>query len=74
MRVHKTLRPFTFPLLMSVYMVTLMTALITWLNIGFGSDYLHAWGQAFLFAWPIAFVLILLGAPKLQALTAYLHR
>lgn len=74
MRVHKSLRHFTFPLLMSIYMVTLMTALITWLNIGFGPEFLPAWGQAFVVAWPIAFVLILLGAPKLQALTAYLHR
>lgn len=74
MRVHKTLRPFTFPLLMSVYMVTLMTALVTWSNIGFSADYLSAWGHAFIVAWPIAFILILLGAPRLQALTAYLHR
>ena len=74
MRVHKKLRPLTFPLLMSVYMVTLMTALITWVNIGFGAQYLRAWGEAFVVAWPIAFVLILAGAPRLQALTAYLHR
>ena len=57
-----------FPILMSIYMVTIMTGLITGLNTGLTAGFLARWWQAFYVAWPVAFMLILVGAPRLQRL------
>lgn len=66
MRFSPRYAPLLFSLLMSVYMVTLMTFVITWVNTGLGEGFLMRWWRAFYIAWPIAFALILLGAPRLQ--------
>lgn len=63
-----------FSFLMSTYMVTLMTLVITWSNTGLGTGFLARWGQAFLIAWPIAFLLVLVGAPVVQKLSLALVR
>lgn len=68
------LAPLVFAVLMSIYMVTLMTFVITWVNTGLGESFTARWWRAFYIAWPIAFALILLGAPRLQRLTAKLIR
>ncbi|MDR5891272.1 DUF2798 domain-containing protein [Halomonas mongoliensis] len=68
------LAPLVFSVLMSVYMVTLMTFVITWVNTGLGEGFAGRWWRAFYIAWPIAFALILLGAPRLQRLAAKLIR
>jgi hypothetical protein len=52
-----------FSSLMSMLMATIMTAWITWLNVGLSSDYLQRWGHAFINAWPAAFILVLFAAP-----------
>ncbi|WP_279629859.1 DUF2798 domain-containing protein [Vreelandella andesensis] len=59
---------------MSIYMVTIMTFVITWANTGMVDGFLGRWWQAFYIAWPIAFCLILVGAPQLQKLAAMLIR
>ncbi|WP_104202310.1 DUF2798 domain-containing protein [Billgrantia saliphila] len=64
----------TFAVLMSIYMVTLMTFVITWVNTGLGEGFLARWWRAFYIAWPIAFALILIGAPRLQRLVGRLVR
>lgn len=61
-----------FAVLMSIYMVTLMTLVITWANTGLVEGFLGRWWRAFYIAWPIAFLLILIGAPQLQKVTAKL--
>ncbi|MDR5897527.1 DUF2798 domain-containing protein [Halomonas vilamensis] len=61
-----------FAVLMSIYMVTLMTFVITWANTGLSEGFVSRWWRAFYIAWPIAFGLILIGAPKLQKVTAKL--
>lgn len=61
-----------FAVLMSIYMVTLMTFVITWANTGLSEGFLGRWWRAFYIAWPIAFTLILIGAPQLQKVTARL--
>jgi predicted PurR-regulated permease PerM len=45
---------FIFPILMSAVMAFLMTALVTWLNLGLPPDFLMRWGRAFAVAWPCA--------------------
>lgn len=62
--------PLVFALLMSIYMVTAMTFVITWVNTGMTEGFALRWFRAFYIAWPIAFILIMLGAPRLQKLVA----
>lgn len=63
-----------FTLLMSVYMVSIMTFVITLVNTGMVDGFLLRWMKAFVVAWPVAFVLILVGAPRLQKLANKLIR
>ncbi|SFX06376.1 DUF2798 domain-containing protein [Marinospirillum alkaliphilum] len=65
---------YVFSFIMSIYMVTIMTFVITLVNTGMDSDFIARWWRAFYIAWPIAFALILLGAPKLQILAGKLIR
>ncbi|MDY7114987.1 DUF2798 domain-containing protein [Halomonas sp. SSL-5] len=66
--------PLVFAVMMSLYMVSLMTFVITWVNTGLGEGLVGRWWRAFYIAWPIAFALILIGAPRLQRITARLIR
>lgn len=45
---------FIFPVLMAGIMAFLMTALVTWLNLGLPPDFVRHWLQAFAVAWPCA--------------------
>ncbi len=62
--------PLAFAVLMSIYMVTAMTFVITWVNTGMSDGFALRWLRAFYIAWPIAFTLIMLGAPRLQKFVA----
>jgi hypothetical protein len=35
-------------------MVAMVTLIVTWLNLGFRSDFILQWIKAYLIAWPIA--------------------
>ena len=72
MSIPRRYAPLIFALLMSIYMVTLMTFVITWANTGMDSDFAARWWRAFYIAWPVAFVLMRLGAPRIQQLIARL--
>ena len=61
-----------FAVIMSIYMVTIMTFVITLVNTGMEGDFIARWWRAFYIAWPIAFILILVGAPRLQRLASKL--
>lgn len=39
---------------MSSMMVAMVTLIVTWLNLGFPSNFLLKWAQAWIIAWPIA--------------------
>lgn len=58
-----------FSLLMSAAMSFLMTAWVSWLNLGLRPDFLARWLRAFVAAWPAAFCAVLLLAPAMQKLT-----
>jgi len=58
--------------LMSVLMVFIMTALVTFINTGFDSDYLSRWVHAFIFAWPAAFLIILIMGKRVQKFSSCL--
>jgi hypothetical protein len=58
-----------FAFLMSLLMSFLMTFWVSWLNIGFQPDFLGKWRHAFLAAWPVAFVIVVLCGPAVMALS-----
>ena len=60
---------FVFALLMSFLMTLLMSAWVTWLNIGLQADFLPRWRHAFLAAWPVAFCAVMLFAPRVQLMS-----
>lgn len=45
---------FIFPVLMAAVMAFLMTALVTYLNLGVPPDFFGRWMHAFAIAWPCA--------------------
>jgi hypothetical protein len=61
-----------FSFLMSLQMAAIMSGIITAVNRGLGAGYFAAWAHSFVVAWPIAFPLILLLAPRARALVARL--
>lgn len=54
------------PVIMAGIMAFLMTAVVTWLNLGFPPDYLSRWMQAFAVAWPIAVAAAFVAIPIAQ--------
>ncbi|MCX7324765.1 MAG: DUF2798 domain-containing protein [Hyphomicrobiales bacterium] len=59
-----------FPILMAGVMAFLMTALITWLNLGFPPNYMALWLKAFAVAWPAAAVAAFIAIPLARRATA----
>jgi hypothetical protein len=55
---------------MSFLMALVMSGIITAVNRGLDAGYPLAWMKSFGLAWPIAFVLVLLLAPRVRALIA----
>ncbi|MCS4291982.1 hypothetical protein M2375_000177 [Comamonas sp. BIGb0152] len=56
-------------ILMSMLLSGLMTAWVTWLNLGFVGDFLSRWLHAYLLSWPAAFTIVVLLAPGVQRLS-----
>lgn len=63
-----------FAVIMSLLMAGIMSGVITAVNRDIGAGYLLAWGRSFIVAWPIAFPLILVLAPRVRAFVEYLGR
>lgn len=63
---------FIFPILMSGVMAFLMTALVTFLNLGFPPDYLARWLKAFAIAWPFAAVAAFIAIPLARRATGFI--
>ena len=61
-----------FALIMSLYMVTGMTFVVTWANTGLSAGFIARWLNAGVIAWPIAFLLVIIGAPRIQNLVGKL--
>lgn len=57
---------------MAIYMVTIMTFLITLVNTGFDAEFFQRWWRAYYIAFPVAFALLLLGGPKIRQLATKL--
>lgn len=66
--------PLLIALAMSIYMVTAMTFVITWANTGLSEGFASRWWRAFYIAWPVAFVLIAVGSPRISKLVYRLKK
>ncbi|WP_312834159.1 DUF2798 domain-containing protein [Comamonas sp.] len=55
--------------LMSLLLSGLMTAWVTWLNLGFVGDFIGRWLHAYLMSWPAAFTIVVLLGPTVQRLS-----
>lgn len=62
---------YIFPAFLSGIMAFLMTAFVTWLNLGFVSDFLAKWMKAWAMAWPLAYLAALIAAPFARRATAF---
>ncbi|NOU00518.1 MAG: DUF2798 domain-containing protein [Gallionella sp.] len=72
MRIAPRYAPQLFALLMSLVMAFIMTAFVTWVNTGLTDGYLPRWGHAFITAWPVALICVLLFAGRIRALVGKL--
>lgn len=55
-----------FAVLMSLLMSSLMSGWVTWLNLGLAPTFVAHWRNAFLAAWPAAFVIVVLCGPSVH--------
>jgi hypothetical protein len=57
------------PVIMAGIMAFLMTAVITFINLGLPPDFLRRWAVAFVIAWPLATIAAMIAIPVAQRLT-----
>ncbi len=57
------------PVVMSGFMAFMMTAVITYMNIGLVADFIARWLHAFAVAWPLAALAAFIALPISQRIT-----
>lgn len=57
-----------FSIMMSFILSLLMTCWITWINLGWSSEFFGLWFKAFVLAWPAAGLISFTFGPKVQSL------
>lgn len=57
------------PVVMSGFMTFMMTAVITYMNIGWVTDFVSRWLHAFAVAWPLAALAAFIALPISQRIT-----
>jgi hypothetical protein len=65
---------FIFPVTMAFFMALLMTAVITFINLGFPPNYFVQWMKAFAVAWPLASCVAFVAVPLARRITAAIVR
>ncbi|AMJ63103.1 DUF2798 domain-containing protein [Bosea sp. PAMC 26642] len=61
---------FIFPVVMAFMMAFVVSAVITFVNLGFAPDFLSRWMRAFAIAWPSAAFVAFFALPVARAITA----
>lgn len=61
---------FIFPVTMAFFMALLMTAVVTFINLGLPADFIFQWLKAFAVAWPLASVVAFIAVPLARRITA----
>ncbi len=62
------------PVVMAAIMAFLMTAFVTWLNLGMRPDFFWLWMRAFAIAWPLASLAAYIAAPIAPKVTQRILR
>jgi hypothetical protein len=62
------------PVVMAGIMAFLMTAFITWFNLGFRPDFVWLWLKAFVVAWPLASGAAFIAGPVTPRITLAILR
>ena len=60
---------FIFPILITAVIVFVVSAVVTWTNIGFRADFVGRWLSAFMVGWPVASVTAFVAIPLVRQLT-----
>jgi hypothetical protein len=60
---------FIFPLLASAAIVFVVSAVVTFANIGFRDDFVHRWLHGFIIGWPVGSVLSYFVLPVVRRVT-----
>ena len=63
-----------FPVLITAVIVFVVSAVVTFSNIGFSADFVPRWLKAFFTGWPVAAVVAFFAVPVVQRLTAAIGR
>ncbi len=65
---------YIFPVTMAFFMALLMTAVITFVNLGLQRDFLLQWMKAFGIAWPLASCVAFVAVPLARNITGKIVR
>ncbi|WP_460756214.1 DUF2798 domain-containing protein [Marinomonas epiphytica] len=63
-----------FTVLFSGSMSALVSAWVTYINLGMPEDFMHRWGIAFINAWPASFTAAYLLSPPMMAISKHLTK
>ncbi len=61
---------FIFPILATAIIVFAVSAVVTFVNIGFRADFVRRWLSAFIIGWPVAAVTAYIALPFVRRATA----
>jgi hypothetical protein len=63
---------YVFPVIITAIIVFVVSAVVTWHNIGFRADYVARWLSAFVVGWPVAAVTAFVAIPPVRRATVWL--
>jgi len=67
---HKT--KFIFPIMITAIIVFVVSAVVTWANIGLRADFVTRWLSAFILGWPVAAFTAFIAIPPVRRLAGEL--
>jgi hypothetical protein len=63
---------FIFPILITAVIVFVVSAVVTWANIGLRTDFVTRWLSAFILGWPVAALTAFIAIPPVRFLAGEL--
>lgn len=60
--------------LMSLHLSSLVSAWVTWINLGFIEPFFSYWIHAFMAAWPVAAVIAFITGPEIHKLSVQISK
>jgi hypothetical protein len=63
---------YIFPIFITAIIVFVVSAVVTFTNIGFRADFVPRWLKAFIIGWPVASVTAFVAIPHVRRLTLWL--